>query len=284
MEAPFENLIVTGSGFLGSHLRKHFELTYGDSFRAWTAGRSGSSNSLTAIVEDNELTNFAVILSGWSGVAASLSRNQGVQTQSLIDFEKQVEEVTTLRPLVTLGFGSQIEKSALKGSKLEDITDYARAKMRAREIFEASIEQSSLVGKWIYIFSVYGEGMDSGWILPKLIDAHKNGALVSMGACLQRWGFLHVSDFCRAIDLILSRPSDFPFTIDIGDEAARSLRDLVHEVEKILGSQCATFSNSATLVPDSIPDLRPLKSAGWSQHVTLEQGLEELKDSYARND
>ncbi len=283
MEAPFENLIVTGSGFLGSHLRKHFELTYGESVRAWTAGRSGSSDSLTAIVEDNELTNYAVILSGWSGVAASLSRNQEVQTQSLIDFEKQVEEVTTLRPLVTLGFGSQIEKSALKGSKLEDVTDYARAKMRAREIFEASIERSSLVGKWIYIFSVYGEGMDSGWILPKLIDAHKNGSLVSMGPCLQKWGFLHVSDFCRAIDLILSRPSDFPFAIDIGNKADRSLRDLVHEVELILGNQCATFDNRVSLAPDSIPDLSPLITAGWSQRVTLKQGVEELRDKYGGN-
>ncbi len=283
MEAHIENLIVTGGGFIGSHLRKYFETTYGTELRVWTAGRAGSVNSITALVEENELSDFAVILSGWSGVAASRSRDKQVQLRSLREFAKQVEEVTNLRPRVTLGFGSQIEKSALSASKHEDITEYARAKIKARELFEASIRQSSLMGKWIYIFSVYGEGMDEDWLLPQLIRASKNGAQLSMGQCLQRWGFLHVSDFCSAIDLIISNPDVFPFAIDIGDKADASLRDLVHVVEQILGNQCATFDSRGRLAPDSIPDLSPLLAAGWSQRVTLKQGVEELRDVYVRN-
>jgi hypothetical protein len=92
VEAQIENLIITGKGFIGSSLRKYFE-DNDSPIKVWTAGRTGSEISITAIVEQNQLSNFGVVLSGWTGVATSKSMDLEVQTQSLREFEKRLGEV-----------------------------------------------------------------------------------------------------------------------------------------------------------------------------------------------
>jgi len=281
VETRIDHLIITGGGFIGSSLRKHFESGENPSLRVWTAGRTESENSITAIVEQNQLTNYGVILSGWSGVAASHSRDAQVQMQSLLDFEKQLNEVSSLRPSITVGFGSQIEKAGQNRLGPETLTSYAAAKIEARTLFEAAMQSSGLIGKWIYIYSVYGPEMDSGWLLPQLIRAGASNVPLSMGECAQKWGLLHISDFSTAIELILQKPDLFPFEIDLGGEASQTLRQLVLQVEDILGCRCATFEKKGPTPPDSVPDLAALRAAGWTQRVTLKQGLLDLKDMYA---
>ncbi|MEN9954850.1 MAG: hypothetical protein RL460_48 [Actinomycetota bacterium] len=280
MEAQTENLIITGNGFIGSSLRKYFEAN--DSpIEVWTAGRTGSEQSITAIVEQNQLSNFGVVLSGWSGVATSQSMDFEVQMRSLREFERQLGEVVSLRPSITLGFGSQIEKAGLSANGAGAITRYASAKIEARKMFMEAMRESSLVGKWIYIYSVYGRDMHDSWLLPQLIKASVSGTNLEMGECVQKWGLLHISDFSRAIELIVRTPGLFPLELDLGGQATKSLRELVEEVESILGTSCATFEKKGPLAPDSVPDLGPLRDAGWAQRVTLEQGIQELKDRYA---
>ena len=281
VETQIDHLIITGGGFIGSNLRKHFEAISDPPFKVWTAGRTGSENSITAIVEQNQLVNFGVILSGWSGVAASHSRDSNIQMQSLMEFEKQLGEVSSLRPLIALGFGSQIEKTALNSLGTEASTSYAAAKIEARKLFENAMKSSGLIGKWIYIYSVYGPEMDPSWLLPQLIRASAIDAPLTMGDCAQKWGFLHISDFCAAIEVVLRQPDLFHFEIDLGGEASQSLRELVLQVEQILGRSCATFEKKGPSSPDSVPDLAALHAVGWSQRVTLKQGLLELKDRYA---
>ena len=280
VEAQIENLIITGKGFIGSSLRKYFEAN--DSpIKVWTAGRTGSDISITAIVEQNQLSNFGVVLCGWGGVATSKSMDLEVQMQSLREFEKQLGEVVSLRPSITLGFGSQIEKAGLNANGTNEITSYASAKIEARKKFAEAMRESNLVGKWIYIYSVYGRDMHDSWLLPQLIKASVSGTNLEMGECLQKWGLLHISDFSSAIELIVSKPSLFPLELDLGGQATKSLRELVAEVESILGTSIATFAKKGPQAPDSVPDLGPLKDAGWAQRVTLKQGIQELKDRYA---
>lgn len=282
MKEQIEHLIITGRGFISSSLREYFETKAKSSIRVWIAGRSTSKNSITSIVEQNQLENFGVILSGWSGVIASMATDSKVQNQSLWDFEKQLVEVEHLRPIITLGFGSQIENAPIEHSGLSNLTEYAAAKIAARKRFEALIENSGLAGKWIRIFSVYGPKMHDSWLLPQLIRAGMNGTPLRMGTCEHKWGLLHVSDFSAAIEAILKSPSSFPNSVDLGGEANQSLRNLVHEVENILERKCAIFADNGLAHPDSIPDLIALKNSGWQARVTLRQGLLELKDSYAQ--
>ncbi len=280
METQIENLIITGNGFIGSSLRKYFE-SNDSPIKVWTAGRTGSEISITAIVEQHQLSNFGVVLSGWSGVATSHSMDLEIQMQSLREFERQLGEVVSLRPSITLGFGSQIEKAGDNANGIDSITSYASAKIEARKMFVEALRESNLVGKWIYIYSVYGRDMHDSWLLPQLIKASLSGTNLEMGECLQKWGLLHISDFSRAIELIVSKPSSFPLELDLGGNATGSLRELVEEVESILGTPIATFAKKGHRAPDSVPDLGPLKNAGWTQRVTLKQGIQELKDRYA---
>ena len=277
MDFQIDNLVITGGGFIGTNLRKHFEAKQKSNVKVWQAGRSGSENSVTSIVENNKLTNFGVILNGWGGVTSSSSGDSALQTQSLREFEAQIGEIKSLSPLITLGFGSQIEKSG----DLKKLTSYAAAKIEARKLFANMIESSNLLGKWIYIYSVYGPDMNESWLLPQLIIGGAKGSPLNMGQCLQKWGFLHISDFSDAIELIISMPHLFPFEIDLGGDASNSLRELVYEVEKSVGFKCANFTHFGMPGWDSVPDLRPLTAAGWAQRVTLNHGVQELRDRYA---
>lgn len=280
MNTRMQHLIITGAGFIGSNLRKHFESTQGSKIKVWTAGRAGTQYSLTSIVGQNALKDFGVILSGWGGVASAHAQDAKQQKQSLDDFEKQLQEVAALRPSVTLGFGSQIEKSVSQLPEADGQLNYAQAKFQARNLFFETMESTGLVGKWIYIYSIYGQNMDASWLLPQLLRAGAQGVPLSMGPCGQKWGLLHISDFVRAIETIVNSPTSFPRELDVGGEATKTLRDLVLEVEKTLGQRCATFDKEGLPSTDSVPDLAPLQAAGWTQRVTLRQGVLELKDRY----
>ncbi len=272
------DVIITGSGFLGSSLRNHLQKN--PRLRVWNAGRADTNNSITSIVNSNSLSNFAVILNGWGGVFSADKDNSDLQFESLTNFRKQLFEIETLRPAITLGFGSQIENSVSTAEEDADKWTYATAKLRAGTEFLSTIRANQLQGKWVRIFSVYGLGMDQRWLIPQLVLAAKSGALVQLGPCNHKWGFLHIHDFCDAIEKLIFKKNVEGEFIDLGGFATRSLREIVTEIEEILGAKVAHYNPDASSSRDTVPDLSNLLSLGWQPKVSLREGILELSESY----
>lgn len=278
------NLILTGaSGFIGRHIRDFF--SNDGTFVIWSASRSDPQSSIREIVKNNNLENVFVLLNGWGGVHSTSKLDSRLQSESLETFKNQVAESIYLKPAGIIGFGSQAEYAEGEDEKRADPQHltYALAKKNAREFLLRESNVAQVSSHWLRLFSIYGPGMDERWILPNMIRHAEKNKTLSVGACKQLWGFLHVRDFCKALRLIIDNSMSVGFDIDVGYPAEKPLRETLLDVEKILNRKVLHFVNDNFGQIDSVPNLGDLYQLGWQPEVSLEFGVKELVQHYARN-
>ena len=120
--------------------------------------------------------------------------------------------------------------------------------------------------------NIYGKGQQEYRLIPKAIRARQNGerlALHGYGASAR--SFIHVRDACEATYLIC-KEGQVGETYHISTNEAHSIKQVVemigckyHEVEDRLGKDAYYLLNSDKL-----------RSMGWKDTISLEEGLREL--------
>jgi nucleoside-diphosphate-sugar epimerase len=268
------DLLVTGAkGFIGGALREHFSKL--PNFRVWPIGKSDQPNNLTKTIEEEKIADFGILLNGWTGVEKSYSSDSDLQRASLKEFKSQVQSAIQFKPKFIIGFGSQAELTLDSTSNLPK-SAYAQAKREARELLLDACQKGGIRAHWLRIYSVYGRGMASSWILPEVAKAIKENSQLKLGRCTQKWGFLHISDFCSAVEKVIEESEKLPFDIDVGGFANSSLKEQLMSLEAIMNAKVLVFEEGSGSEADSIPDLRPLLELGWEQRVDLKTGFGEL--------
>jgi nucleoside-diphosphate-sugar epimerase len=271
------DLLITGaSGFIGGALGQHFSKK--PHLRVWSIGKSDQANSLTETIEAEKMVDFGILLNGWSGVEKKHSSDSNLQRASLREFRLQVESVLKYKPKFIIGFGSQSELT-LNQSSDRPKSAYAQAKSEARSLLLDVCEKAEIKAHWLRIYSVYGQGMASSWILPEVARAIRTNSQLELGRCTQKWGFLHISDFCSAIEKIMNNSERLPFDIDVGGLANSSLKEQLTSLLEGMQSKVLLFDESKDPEADSIPNLRPLLELGWEQKVDLKTGFAELVEN-----
>jgi nucleoside-diphosphate-sugar epimerase len=271
------NLIITGtSGFLGKELALYFAQS--KNIRVWSAGRSSEPASISTVVRSNSLVDIGVILSGWSGVFSAQKNDSEAQQISLENFRQQVLETVDVGASLVVGFGSQAEYDLQ-----DNYSSYAQAKSFARSFLLEQSAKNGLNAHWLRVFSVYGPGMDPRWILPKFIETAMCNRVFEVGPCNQKWGFLHISDFCRAISFLLERSSEAPFDIDVGAPASQTLREILLSAESSMKWDNLKFDDLPSLARDSVPNLKTLSEFGWVPEVSFLRGFRDLVEHYAKS-
>lgn len=267
-------VFLSGSnGFLGRALSQHFGLLH--AYKVIPISRSWPEGALERQLKESAGQKTVVILGGWGGVQREERANPQVQLESLKYFTRFANESAVGGADVVIGIGSQAEYSALNsetGSK-ENLS-YGAAKLAARELLKTIRIDFELKAQWVRIFSIYGKEMDRRWILPRLADSAKIGEDVHLGSCGQYWGFLHVSDACRAIEMIVNS-EDLPFDIDLGGEANATLRSQIESLAEFFSLGKIIFEEAKN-ESDSIPDLQALTRIGWRPRVALHEGFNEI--------
>jgi len=277
-----KNLVITGaSGFIGKNIRDFFSKD--GSFVVWSVSRFDDHSSIRNIIENNNLKEVCVVLNGWGGVHSSSKNDSELQSRSLEEFMEQVSESVSCKPDVIIGFGSQAEYSELGDTSDIQSISYASAKRAARSFLLEESNNAGVRSHWLRLFSIYGPGMDGRWTLPSLIRHAESGQQLQLGACKQLWGFLHVMDLCRALKLIVTNSQSIGFDVDVGFPAQKPLRETLTDVENILQKQVLKFSTLNDNQADSVPDLSTLHQLGWQPQVSLECGVKELIQHYAKS-
>jgi nucleoside-diphosphate-sugar epimerase len=185
------------------------------------------------------------------------------------------------RRFVGAGTCAEYDWTALEGPCREDRTPcrpttiYGRAKLRAGQAVLAVSDERHLSVAWGRMFFLYGPGEDPRRLVPSVARALRAGERAQVTEGTQVRDFLHVTDAARAFVALLM--SDVAGAVNIGSGTGVSLRQIVETLERMAARRDAVAFGAIPTRPDEplsiVADVTKLKTTGWRQHVSLEQGL-----------
>lgn len=130
-------------------------------------------------------------------------------------------------------------------------------------------------------FSVYGPGEAEFRFIPSIVKCLKEGKSMPLSEGYHDW--IYVEDFVDAVVKIMEKSLDLAGkTISIGTGKQTSNSDIVKMLEKISGKKLKTIETPKMRPYDNerwIADITMIKSLGWKQSYTLEEGLKKIWES-----
>ena len=183
------------------------------------------------------------------------------------------------------GAGTISEYEYKYGYLLEDETPtspktlYGESKNSIYKIASVYCKQNGIEFKWPRIFNLYGPAEKSQRLMPSVINSCLKGEDVKVSDCLKFQDYLHVKDTaCGIVDVF---ESDIEGAVNICSGKPVQLRAIVEKIAeltnfkgKILwGAIPAAFCDEVV-----VGNNEKLKSIGWNQKYSLEEGLKETID------
>ncbi|MBI1247925.1 NAD-dependent epimerase/dehydratase family protein [bacterium] len=299
--------LVTGAtGFVGSYLTR--ELLRNDDEVAILT-RPGSSLRRLADVQDR-ITIFDQGFQGpevvdviqsyrpdccfhlaWSGVAGK-DRNELFQIEDNLEPSLNlIRQCADAGCETFVGLGSQAEygpinRKAKESDPVNPSTLYGKTKWAVSQLGQAEAESRGMRFVWGRLFSSYGPGDNSDWLIPYLMRSLLAGQRPSLTPCEQIWDFIHVADVATALRALAVEPSA-QGTFNVGGGDARPLREIVEAIRDLIDPQLPLGIGDVGYRPDQVMHLeadieRITTTTGWCPQVDLKTGLagclEELKD------
>lgn len=183
------------------------------------------------------------------------------------------------------GAGTISEYEYKYGYLLEDETPtspktlYGESKNSIYKIASVYCKQNGIEFKWPRIFNLYGPAEKSQRLMPSVINSCLKGEDVKVSDCLKFQDYLHVKDTaCGIVDVF---ESDIEGAVNICSGKPVQLRTIVEKIaeltnfkgEILWGAIPAAFGDEVV-----VGNNEKLKSIGWSQKYSLEEGLKETID------
>ena len=183
------------------------------------------------------------------------------------------------------GAGTISEYEYKYGYLLEDETPtspktlYGESKNSIYKIASVYCKQNGIEFKWPRIFNLYGPAEKSQRLMPSVINSCLKGEDVKVSDCMKFQDYLHVKDTaCGIVDVF---ESDIEGAVNICSGKPVQLRAIVEKIAeltnfkgKILwGAIPAAFGDEVV-----VGNNEKLKSTGWNQKYSLEEGLKETID------
>ncbi len=179
-----------------------------------------------------------------------------------------------------LGAGTISEYEYKYGYFLEDSTPtdsqtlYGNSKNAIFNIAKIYCKQNGIEFKWPRIFNVYGPAEKSKRLVSSVINSCINGENILVSDCLKFQDYLHVEDVAKGIVDVFE--NDIHGAVNICSGKPVQLRTIVEKIteltnfkgEVLWGAVPAAFDYNLV-----VGNNEKLKSIGWKQKYSLEEGL-----------
>lgn len=183
------------------------------------------------------------------------------------------------------GAGTNSEYEYKYGYLLEDITPtdpktmYGNCKNAIYNIAKVYCKQNDIKFKWPRIFNLYGPNEKPQRLMPSVINSCLKGEDVIVSDCLKYQDYLHVKDTAKGIVDVFE--SDIEGAVNICSGQPVQLQTIVEKIAQITNFQgkiCwgaipAAFGDEVVVGNND-----KLKSLGWEQKYSLDEGLNETID------
>lgn len=290
-------LIIGARGFIGSNLYKYFQYLNHDVI--------GCDQLIDVNVEDSKVHNVSVLSSDFIELVRSFkpefcinaagSGNVGLSMQDPFwDYDMNVNLVAKLFDTIRIYVISckvlHISSAAVYGNPQKlpidenatclPISPYGYHKWMSELL---SREFYSLYGLKIAIvrpFSVYGEGLRKQilWDLCNKCQEQKDILLFGRGT--ETRDFIHISDLCQSIELILKN-CDFKFDVyNLGNGIGIEIKELADRISLRFPGSNISF-NQQVKAGDPLywkSDISRIKSIGYMNQIGLNNGINNYVD------
>ena len=189
-----------------------------------------------------------------------------------------------------VGAGTISEYEYKYGYLLEDETPtdpqtlYGNSKNAIFNIAKVYCKQNDCKFKWPRIFNLYGPAEKPARLMPSVINSCLKGEDVKVSDCLKFQDYLHVEDTARGIVAVFENEIEGAVNICSGKPV--QLREIVNKIANftnfegqiLWGAIPAAFGDDLV-----VGNNEKLKSIGWEQRYTLEQGLKQTINWWKEN-
>lgn len=300
MKIPMNAVVTGASGFLGSAVILNI-LESGGSVTALVRKNSPHRSRLKKherlIVVEGDLDNIASSKQAlaqlspdvfyhlaWDGVG-NIYRNDPIQLSNIHKTLETIRLSSEIGCRRWIGAGSQAEYGPLnrcitENDRLEPTTLYGAAKASACLLAQVAGKQNGIETAWARVFSTYGPGDNSGWMLVDVIRQLLNGQRPALTLGEQLWDYLYVDDAVNAF-VTMGTVARLTGIYNLGSGKSSSIREIVEKVRDMIDPALPLGFGKIPYRHDQVmhleADISKLTEAtGWHPHVTLEAGLKKL--------
>ena len=262
----------------------------GESIPAW-APRSDRLLWLRGTLDDapwsgiEEFQPEVCVHTAWittPGVYLESPENEKFRDTSLAFLQKVCEAGT--RHIVGLGtcieyrIGS--EPLSEERTPVEPGTVYARCKNELRLALEAEAREKNYTFCWARVFYPYGPGEHPSRLCSSIIAKLRNSEEIVLKTPGSTKDYIFIDDLAAALLAAVERR--FAGTINLGTGVGVSVEHVARQLGALLGKP-ELIKTATEPLPDPFPfvvaDVRKLKSLGWQQKVSCEEGLRRLVEA-----
>jgi nucleoside-diphosphate-sugar epimerase len=243
------------------------------------------SRAMPAIVQ---FAPEAVVHLAWAGVHNS-ARNDLEQANNLQNSVELLRLSHRAGARHWVALGSQAEYGPHSGPIREDsatrpTTLYGVTKLCCCLLTEKLCAALGMRFVWLRLFSSYGPGDHSDWMIPYLIRRLLQGERPSLTAGAQQWDYLYLTDAAEAVCRAVLSPRATGI-YNLGSGETRPLRAIVERIRDLIDPRLPLGFGEIPYRPDQVMHLqadiaRLQEDLGWSPCVALEEGLRRTVEWY----
>ena len=244
-------ILLTGiSGFLGSAIAEKLSVKYTviglvrKNSNLWRLLEINQSNiklldieSADLEMELNKLKPNTLIHSAWNGVAAADRSDWTNQTQNVVLTANLLLLAKKIGIKKIIGLGSQAEYGDFEG-KIDEtflpnpLSAYGASKLASMQIAQSFCNLNKIEFIWLRLFPLYGEREDLNWFIPMLIQNALQNKSLDLTGCEQKYGYLHIADFTKAIEKVVINTSNASGIYNLSSHFSVKLRSIVELIIK----------------------------------------------------
>ena len=178
---------------------------------------------------------------------------------------------------------------------LQPTNPYAASKASAEHFVQVYHKSYDFPALSVRMCNVYGPRQSPSKVVPRFIQQAASGETFTIhGDGSQLRSFLHVSDICAAILVVLTK-GKFGEVYNVGTTTEVSVRDLAQNiratVDAVKGRKTGTFEVSHVDATKDRPhndqryymDVSKLRALGWEEELSFQEGLKQTVSWYLQN-
>jgi nucleoside-diphosphate-sugar epimerase len=165
---------------------------------------------------------------------------------------------------------------------VEPTTTYSRSKNDLRLILEADAKSKNFTFCWGRVFYPYGPGEHPKRLCSSILDKLLRNEKIVLKTPNSTKDYIYIEDLARAV--VTTIEQKFHGQINWGTGTSTTVRDIAQSLAKMIGKE----SLIEEVTPEQrdpldfvVADATKLKSLGWKQAHSLQQGLEKIIASRA---
>jgi nucleoside-diphosphate-sugar epimerase len=156
-------------------------------------------------------------------------------------------------------------------------TTYSRCKNELRLILEADAKAHPFTFCWGRVFYPYGPGEHPSRLCSSIMQKLSREEKITLKTPNSTKDYIFIDDLARAI--LLTIEQKFSGAINWGTGVGTTVREIAQTLAQKMG-KAQLIEETPGSLPDPldhvVADVRKLKSLGWTQRISLAQGLEKI--------